>query len=97
MVSCMESWFIGDREALAAFFGDGFKDSRLPPSTRPVEGIPKDDVFNALSSATQDCKSKYEKGENSFRILEKIHPSIVTEKSPWAKRFVDQVKRKMDA
>ena len=98
MVQMMESWFLADRDTLSYFFGNGFKDNQLPAAQRAVEGIAKVDVYTALQKATADCKTKapYGKGEHSFKILSKIDPAKVTEASPWAKRFVEALKQKMD-
>ncbi|MGY8904400.1 MAG: DUF4276 family protein [Burkholderiales bacterium] len=98
MVQVMESWFLADRDALASFFSNGFKDTQLPAAQRSIEGIAKLDVYACLQKATANCKTKapYGKGEHSFKILAQIDPSKVTGASPWAKRFVDALILKMD-
>lgn len=98
MVQLMESWFLADRDALKAFFGNGFKENQLPAAQRAIEGIAKADVYAALQNATADCKTKapYGKGEHSFKILARISPAKVIAASPWANRFIIELKRKMD-
>ena len=48
--------------------------------------------MNALKTG-----SPYEKSEHSFVILSRIDPEKVIAASPWAKRFIDELKSKMDA
>ena len=95
MVQCMESWFLADKDKLAAFFGDGFHPKALP--TRPaVEDIPKKDVLNGLQAASRQCvkKGEYDKGQHSFRILSCLDPEKVTAASPHAKRLIETLIRK---
>ena len=98
MVKIMESWFLADRDALKAFFGQGFKENALPASDNAIEGIAKQQVYRSLEQATSNCKTKavYGKGEHSFKLLTKIDPAKVIQASPWAKRFVDELRKKMD-
>lgn len=99
MVQCMETWFLADRQTLQSFFGQGFRESALPAATLPLESVAKDDVYNALEQATQRCKTKggYGKGDHSFKLLARIDPAKVVAASPWAQRFVDQLKKRMGA
>jgi len=82
---------------LKAFFGQGFNENSLPSA--PVEEVEKDTLYNALKQASRACKTKaiYGKGEHSFKLLAKINPEKVTQASPWARRFVDTLRKKMDA
>jgi len=97
MVQVMESWFLADQNALKAFFGQGFNDNPLP--SEPIEEIAKDTLYNALKQATRACKTKavYGKSEHSFKLLATINPEKVTQASPWAKRFIDELHKKMEA
>ncbi len=97
MVQCMETWFLADRAALVAFFGQGYREKALPAEANPVEGIAKTAVYDALSDATSDCKTKarYGKGDHSFKLRAQINPHPVTDALPWARRFVDELKRKI--
>lgn len=96
MVECMENWFLADMAALKEFFGQGFKDIELSDK-RCIEYIPKEDVYKKLADASKNCKTKgqYEKGKHSFKLLAQIDPDIVQRLSPWARRFIDTLKRKM--
>ncbi len=99
MVQCMESWLIADPVTLKVFFGQGFRENQLPATTNSVESVAKAQVYSALANATKDCKTKaqYGKGEHSFKLLGKIDPAKVTAASPWARRFVSELKKKMGA
>lgn len=98
MVHCMENWFLADREALAAFFGQGFEVNKLPAVENDIESIPKPTVYESLAKATAHCKKKaqYGKGEHSFKLLAVINADKVINASPWAKRLVDELKSKMN-
>jgi hypothetical protein len=99
MVQCMESWLLADRQTLETFFGQGFKANALPAQSRPIEGIDKATLYSALKTASADCKTKasYGKGEHSFKLLVLTDPQKVTAASPWAARFVAEVKARMGA
>jgi len=97
MVQCMESWLLADREALKAFFGQGYREKRLPAVGNPVESLSRQALQRALVEATKDCKTKasYGKGEHSFRLLARIDPQKVANACPSAARFVATLKARM--
>jgi len=99
MVQVMESWFLADRATLQTFFDPGFNASALPAAANPVESVAKAAVYRALQQATKSCKTKapYRKGEHSFKLLARIDPAKVTAASPWAKRFVEELRKKTGA
>ena len=98
MVQCMEGWLLADRDTLKAFFGQEFNDHALP-GTATVESIDKNEIFMSLKKATDKCRTKgrYDKGKHSFIILESIDPIRVMESCPWCKRFVEELKHRMNA
>jgi Domain of unknown function (DUF4276) len=99
MAQIMESWFISDHNTLKSFYGASFKTNKLPPETTAIETIAKLCVYKALKEATSGCakKGKYGKGSHSFKLLGAIDPNKVMLASPWAKRFIDELKKKMAA
>jgi hypothetical protein len=99
MVQCMESWFLADREALKTFFGQGFNESALPSIQRQIETVEKTDIYQSLENAMKGCKikAKYGKDEHSFKLLAIINPAVVVSASPWAERFIGEVKRRQGA
>lgn len=94
MVVCMESWFLADRNQMSLFFGHGFQESALPSVHKPLETVSKKSIFDSLKNATRNCKTKavYGKGEHSFDLLALIDPQKVMGSSPWAKRFISELK-----
>lgn len=97
MVECMEAWFLADRETLKRFFGKDFHENSLPAKGATVEGVTKGAIYGSLSNATKKCqKGEYGKGAHSFHILKEISPAHVELASPWAKRFIAELKKKMD-
>lgn len=98
MVQVMESWFLADRDILKTFFGNGFKENKLPAATRCIEDIEKAEVYRALADASDDCKTKssYGKGEHSFKLLAMIDPAKIADASRWARRFIDALRVKLD-
>jgi hypothetical protein len=98
MVQCMEAWVIADRQTLARYFGQGFKENALPATQRPIESVAKADLYNSLKTATKECKTKsvYGKGEHSFELLAQIDPGEVIRQSAWANRFVQTLKSALD-
>ena len=95
MVQCMEAWFFADKEALAKYFGQGFRPNAL--SMRPeVEAIPKGDIEQGLKNATRECerKGQYNKGRHSFAILAQLDPAKVVAASPYARRLMQILRQK---
>ncbi len=92
MVQLMETWFLADRQALANYFGTGFRISSLP-ARENIEEIPKHDIVRGLLNASKDSrKGEYHKGKHSFRLLETLDPSTLEAASPWAKRFFEYMR-----
>jgi hypothetical protein len=98
MVECMEAWLLADVACLADFYGNGFKESKLPAANSSVETVSKSDLFSALKEATKDCipKGQYGKGKHSFKLLATIDTNQLLSRSPWARRFITVLKQKMD-
>lgn len=97
LVQAMEAWFLADRDTLMSYFGRDFKENKLPAVENPIESIAKQEVYRALKAATHGCvqKGQYDKGTNSFEILALIDPAKVQAQSPWARRFVDETKKRL--
>ena len=76
MTTCMETWLVADRAALAAHFGNEFRDSALPP-LKNLESRHRHDVQDQLMHATRNCSNAYAKGKRSFEVLGKLVPGYV--------------------
>ncbi|NYH97485.1 hypothetical protein FHX63_000261 [Cupriavidus plantarum] len=97
MVQCMEHWLLAHREQLEAYFGQGFQRNVLPAAAQGIETVTKAVAYNSIQSATKNSKTKgqYGKGQHSFELLALIDPAKVLAASPWAKRFVVELRSKM--
>jgi hypothetical protein len=95
MVQAMEAWFHADKQALAEYFGQGFRPAAL--ISRPdIDNIPKADLHDGMRLATRACltKGEYSKGQHSFQILALIDPAMVRAASPQhAGRLLDMLDR----
>lgn len=87
MVQCMESWFLACPKALEQYFGQGFKARALSGQPTNTEDVAKDQVLQGLKKATRYCRKRYDKGRDSFKILERLEPNAVRTGSGWADRF----------
>lgn len=96
MVRSMEAWLLADRAAVAAYFGNGFDENRLPAPTRSVESLHRHELVEKLDLAAKATKKRgYGKGAHSFAILATVDPAKVVAASLWAKRFFDAVKARL--
>lgn len=89
MVQTMESWFLADRDTLAAFYDGGFLANSLPGSSTNIEIIRKDDVETTLKKATRktNTKGEYHKINHGAALLALIDPKKVEDTSPHAASF----------
>jgi Domain of unknown function (DUF4276) len=77
MVHCMEAWIATDPSALAAFYGQGFRQKSLPASTN-IETVDKETLLSSLESATRDTqKGPYHKIRHGAVLLGKLDPGRV--------------------
>jgi len=78
MVQCMEAWIVADPEALAKFYGQKFKRSKLPDRIN-LEEESKADLCSKLESATKETqKGNYAKIRHASELLGMIDPAKVT-------------------
>ena len=97
MVQIMETWFLTDPGNLQEFFGAGFNSDSLPEETDSIESIRKGKVFAALEEASRNTKQgAYKKNAHSFELLSCICPDKVMKGSPWARRFVDELRKRIE-
>jgi hypothetical protein len=91
MVQVMETWFLADRDLLRRYFGSSLRENALPawPS---LEGVPKEDVLDALRSATAARSFPYSKGKVSFKLLAELNPQKVEAACPNARRLLDRLR-----
>jgi hypothetical protein len=94
MVQCMEAWLASDADALARFYGQGFKADALPKPPN-IEQVTKADLERALKASTRATQSKgrYDKGAHSFLLLALVDPARVSKRAPHARRFFEALTR----
>lgn len=89
MVQLMEAWFLADRQALEAYYGQSFNTGRLPGNRQP-EQIPKRDVEQGLRSATAGTlKGAYDKTDHAVELLVQLNPAAVYNACPNFARLID--------
>ena len=76
MTTCMETWIVADRSALAAHYGQALQESGLPPLT-DLEARSRDTVQESLAHATRGCTRAYAKGKRSFAVLARLDPEVL--------------------
>ncbi len=87
MVTCMETWLVADRAALAGFFDHHLQVGALPPLVG-LEYRACRDVQQRLADATRDCSTPYRKGDVSFRLLAVVNPAVLAKYLPNFERFI---------
>ena len=87
MVQAMEAWLIADPDTLASHYGQGFKRSALP-ARKDVEAIAKPELYDALSRATKETRTKgtYDKS-HGFLLIGQLDANKVQATCPHAARF----------
>lgn len=95
MVQVMESWFLADPDALAKYYGQGFKRGSLPRQPN-IEQVSKADIFHALTSATKATqKGRYDKTQHGFDLIERLDPSLIRKASQHAERLLATLEREV--
>jgi uncharacterized protein DUF4276 len=93
MVQCMEAWFLMDREALQAYYGQGFRPGALPRQVA-VEQIARDRILKSLQQAARATQKKeYHKTRHGFELLKRIDPAKVQTASPHFRRLCEVLSR----
>ena len=92
MVQLMESWFLGDKEKLAEFYGKGFRINSLPKN-KNVEAIAKSDVETGLKNATRGTsKGEYDKGSHAGEILRIIDSDKVCKAASHCDKLFEDIR-----
>lgn len=96
MVQCMETWCVGDRTTLRAFFGQCLVANALPPLD-DLEERARDDVQDRLANATRQCgrDRAYAKGSRSFKLVGSLDPAELRKHLPHFGRLCDVLDQKL--
>ena len=79
MTTCMETWIVADRDALRTKYSRGeWREDALPP-LEDLERRRRQDVLYRLRMATGN---RYEKGEESFKVLGTLNPDTLEQHLP---------------
>lgn len=81
MTTCMETWIVSDRAALAGHYGSKLQESALPPLVN-MESRPRGTIQDNLVRATRNCSNAYKKGKRSFEVLAKLTPATLDQHLP---------------
>jgi hypothetical protein len=73
MTTCMETWVVVDRGALARHYGKKLQTTALPPLV-DMELRPRRAIQAGLVQATKKCANAYAKGKPSFEVLGELEP-----------------------
>lgn len=73
MTTCMETWFVADREAIKQHFHGTIQESVLPKDR--LETRHRQEIQAALVKATKKCSNAYKKGD--FGVLAKLNPTTL--------------------
>lgn len=96
MVQAMEAWFVADPEALAEFYGEGFRKKALPAREK-VEEVAKDEVLASLKRATQKTtKGRYHKILHGAKLLQVIDQAKVQARAPQCKRLFETLSKALE-
>jgi hypothetical protein len=81
MVQTVEAWLIADPEALAEYYGKGFRRGALPRHEN-IEAVPKDNLYKSLQKAVAETKKeRYEKIRHCADLLARLNPDRVRERA----------------
>ena len=97
MVQVMEAWIVADADALATYYGQGFRRNALP-GARNLEDVPKRDVKQALHRATeQTTKGRYHKIRHARDLLHRVDLSRVRRRCSHCERFFNTIAARIEA
>ena len=87
MTTCMETWFVADRETLRTYYQTCLSEGKLPADT-DREQRHRHDLLRALEAATKDCSSPYGKGDRSFDLVAELDPKRLMSRLPNFARII---------
>lgn len=89
MVQTMEAWIVADVDALATYYGQGFRRSALPEATN-LEAVPRRDIDRALHAATRrTTKGTYHEIRHASTLLARVSQHQVRQRCEGCGRLLD--------
>lgn len=96
MVQIMESWFLADIDALKNFYGNEFKENKLP-KTQNIEKVGKVEVETKLKGATKNTKKgEYHKIHHGSEILQTVNPRKVRDAASFCNKLFEVIAGKIE-
>ena len=81
MVQTVEAWLVADPDALAGYYGQGFRRSALPRN-HDIEAVSKDQLSQSLERAAAETqKGRYAKIRHCADLLGRLDPSRVRQRA----------------
>lgn len=97
MVQAMETWIVANSETLKSYYGQGFRENRLPRATN-LESVPKTDVESSLREATERTQKKsYHKIRHAGDLLKRIDAGKVKARCAHCRRLFEALGEIVDA
>ena len=97
MIQVMDTWIIADADALANYCEQHFQ-KRALPQTQNLEGIEKEQIYNALERATaRTQKGAYRRIRHAADLFANIDPVIVRRRCPSCGRLFVTLAHAIDA
>ena len=97
IVQAVEAWLVADPDALARYYGQGFRGNVLP-RRKDVEAIPKAELIPALEQATRETsKGRYHKIRHCSKLLERLDPARVRSRASHCDRLFTTLEAKLRA
>ena len=94
MIQAMEAWLLADPEALATFYGEGFRAAALP-TTQDLETVAKRDMNRALAKATEATKTGAYSKAHGFELIGKVDSRKVARRCPRAKDLFEALAERL--
>lgn len=90
MVQTTETWIVADLDALAAYYGAGFRRGALPNWATDLEALHKNTLFAAFERSNRyTVKRECKKIRDGRAILVQIDPAKVRARRPACKRLFE--------
>lgn len=95
MIQIMETWIISDRQALANYYGEGFRKDELPDA-QDMESVSRSEVGRALEAAIRaSSRGQYHKIKHASDLLRQINPDTVQDRCPACRRLFETLAKEI--
>ena len=96
MIQIMETWIIADKQALANYYGEGFRKDELPDA-QDMESVSRSEVGRALEAAVgTSSRGQYHKIKHASDLLRQLNPDTVQDRCPACRRLFDTLTEEIE-